>query len=413
MEIVKGVNLHVVQTKKFKTNHITFRFSTPLKRQTLARRALIAQLLETANAKYPNLQVFRQQLAHLYGATLSTKVSTKGKVHVLDIDINFVSDPYSMGEEILVEIFDFLFHILFNPLVSVVQYQQKFFNREKANLLHAISLDMEDSFIYSDYQAKHLFFEDDLLALPSYADLDLVEEENSYTVYQEFQKMLQEDQIDIFVVGDVDAYRIVQLVHQYPLEERQVSLDYFYDQPYTNVVKQKVEQSHNQQSVLQLVYNLDINNQEKFQDFSLLVLNGMFGSFSNSRLFTEVREKEGLSYHIGSFTDRFTKTLQVYAGIDAKDREITLRLIQKQLNDFKRARFSINLLEQTKTLLRNNLILLEDHQKTLVDLFYHQRYCGSQPLETILDELDKISKEDVVALANQIKLQAIYFLEGS
>lgn len=413
MEIVKGVNLHFIKTKKFKTNHITFRFSTPLKKQTLARRALVAQLLETANAKYPNLQLFRQQLAHLYGATLSTKVSTKGRVHLLDIDLNFVSDRYCLDEGILVEIFDFLSQMLFHPLVSVVQYQQKFFNREKANLLHTMRLDMEDAFIYSDYQARDLFFEQELLALPSYGSLDLVEEETSYTAYQEFQKMIQEDQLDIFVVGDVDDYRILQLIYQYPFEERQVDLDYFYQQDYSNVIKQMVEQSQNQQSVLQLVYHTTLDRQDRSTYFSLVVLNGMLGSFSHSRLFTEVREKSGLAYHIGSFLDSFTGSLQVYAGIEAKDREQTLRLIHKQLNDFKTACFSASLLKQTKGLLKNNLILLEDHQKTLVDLTYNQLYCGGLDLATCLEEIDRVSKEDIMMIANQVRLQAIYFLEGS
>lgn len=413
MEIVKGVNLHFIKTKKFKTNHITFRFSTPLKQQTLARRALVAQLLETANASYPTIQLFRQELARLYGATLSTKVSIKGKVHLLDIDFNFVSDRYRLGEEILPQIFDFLSQMLFHPLISVVQYQQTFFNREKANLSHAISLDMDDSFVYSDCQVKHLFFEQELLALPSYGTKELVAEETSYTVYQEFQKMLQEDQLDIFVVGDVDDYRVLQLIHQYPLEDRQVALDYFYQQDYANVIKQRVEQSQNQQSVLQLIYHTALDRQNQSSYFSLVVLNSMLGSFSHSRLFTEVREKAGLSYHIGSFLDSFTGSLQVYAGIDAKDRELTLRLIKKQLNDFKMGCFSASLLKETKTLLKNNLILLEDHQKTLVDLTYNQLYCGSLDLLTCLSEIDKISKEDIIAVANQIRLQAIYFLEGS
>ena len=51
---------------------------------------LVAQILATANAEYPTAQRFRERLASLYGATLSTKVSTKGLVHIIDIELSFM-----------------------------------------------------------------------------------------------------------------------------------------------------------------------------------------------------------------------------------------------------------------------------------------------------------------------------------
>ncbi|MGT2926438.1 EF-P 5-aminopentanol modification-associated protein YfmF [Streptococcus cuniculipharyngis] len=412
MEIVKGVYLHPIKTKKFKNNHITCRFSSPLKKQSVARRALVAQILETANATYPSLQSFREKLAHLYGAHFSTQVSSKGQVHILDIDINFVADRYAVnGDSVLVEVFKFLHDALFNPLVSVVQYQQKLFQREKTNLIHAISSSMEDAFDYSDWQVKKLFFRQDSLALPPYAIPDLLQQETSYTAYQEFQKMLQEDQIDIFVVGDFDEYRVLQLIHQYPFEERHVELNYFYQQHYSNVVSHQTEFKPNQQSVLQLAYHALTPYGSK-DYFSLLLLNGMLGMFSHSRLFTEIREKAGLSYQIGSHLDVYTGLLQVYSGIDASNRDRTLQLIVKQLTDFKTGCFSIDLIKHTKKMLKTSIVLLEDSPKYLVESTYRLNYCAAMDVDRWLTEIDKVSKAEIVKLAGSIKMQSVYFLEG-
>lgn len=412
MEIVKGVHLHLLKTKKFKTNHITCRFSSPLKSSNVARRALVAQILETANASYPSLQLFREKLAYLYGAHFSTSVRTKGQVHLIDIDINFISNSYSFGDEnILVEIFNFLEKALFNPLISVVQYQQKLFNREKSNLIHAVTTSLEDSFEYSDWQIKQLYFSQEGLQLPSYGTPNLLEQETAYTAYQEFQKILQEDQIDIFVVGDFDDYKILQLIHQYPFEPRHIALDFHYQQDCSNVVRHKTDWKQNQQSVLQLAHHTSLTYTST-DYFSFLVFNGMLGGFSHSRLFTEIREKAGLSYQVGSQLDVFTGLLQIYAGIEAKNRDRTLQLIVRQLNDLKMGCFSIDLLKQTQEILKTNIHLLEDSQKYLVESTYNKEYCGAVPRKDWLIGIDKVCKEDLVRIASQIKMQAVYFLEG-
>ena len=109
MKIVQGVQLHLIKTKRFKTNHITFRFSGDLNQKTVAKRVLVAQMLATANDSYPTAKLFREKLAQLYGASLSTNVSTKGLVHIVDIDITFVQDKYAFqGEKVL----DEMIHLL-------------------------------------------------------------------------------------------------------------------------------------------------------------------------------------------------------------------------------------------------------------------------------------------------------------
>ena len=94
MELVKGVNLHFLQSKKFKTNKIKVRFSAPLDENTVASRVLVACMMETANKKYPTSQLFREKLASLYGVELSTSVSKRGHIHYVDLNISFVRDAF-------------------------------------------------------------------------------------------------------------------------------------------------------------------------------------------------------------------------------------------------------------------------------------------------------------------------------
>ena len=67
MELVPGITVHFIQSKKFKTNKITVRFTAPLSLDSISSRMLSASMLETANQSYPTAQLFRKRLATLYG----------------------------------------------------------------------------------------------------------------------------------------------------------------------------------------------------------------------------------------------------------------------------------------------------------------------------------------------------------
>ena len=318
MKIVDGVELHLIKNEKFKMNHITFRFSGDFNQKTVARRVLVAQILATANAEYPTAQRFRERLASLYGATLSTKVSTKGLVHIIDIELSFMKNRYTMAKEnLLEEVIEFLYQVLFSPLVTVEQYQSKLFELEQANLINYLKADKDDSFYSSELGLKKLFFTNPASQTSKYGTAELAVVENSYTAFQEFQKMLREDRLDIFLLGEFDDYRMLQLFNRFPFEDRQKDLVFDYQQEFSNIVQEKLEVREVNQSVLQLGYSFPTRYGDK-DYFTLLVFNGLFGGFAHSCLFTEIREKEGLAYTIGSHFDIFTGLLNVYAGIDRR-----------------------------------------------------------------------------------------------
>lgn len=413
MKIVDGVELHLIKNEKFKMNHITFRFSGDFNQKTVARRVLVAQILATANAEYPTAQRFRERLANLYGATLSTKVSTKGLVHIIDIELSFMKNRYTMAKEnLLEEVIEFLYQVLFSPLVTVEQYQSKLFELEQANLINYLKADKDDSFYSSELGLKKLFFTNPASQTSKYGTAELAVVENSYTAFQEFQKMLREDRLDIFLLGEFDDYRMLQLFNRFPFEDRQKDLVFDYQQEFSNIVQEKLEVREVNQSVLQLGYSFPTRYGDK-DYFTLLVFNGLFGGFAHSRLFTEIREKEGLAYTIGSHFDIFTGLLNVYAGIDKKNRNRAMQLINRQFSTIRTGRFSEALLKQTKKMLQVNLKLAGDSPKVLIERSYNGQYLKNHySVDDMVDNIDKVNKADVMQLTKNIKLQALYFLEG-
>ena len=414
MEIIKGVHLHFIQSEKFKTNKIKVRFSAPMSEKTIAGRVLTASMLETSNALYPTSQAFREKLANLYGANYSTSLSRRGLVHYLDINLSFVRDQFLSRKNMLAdEILDFLKASLFFPLSNGQAFDTKTFEIEKRNVLTDLEAEIENHFYHAHRELNNLFYDLPEMRIPRVATIELVEKETAETSFAAFQQMLNQDQIDLFFIGDFNEIAVREKIQEFQFSEREQPLQLSYQQNYSNITREKLEQRDVHQSIVELAYHFSSQYGDR-SHLPLIVLNGLLGGFAHSKLFVNVREKESLAYTISSSFDIFSGLMRIYAGIDRANRTKTIALINRQILDLKRGHFTDGELEQTKNMLKNSILLAQDRQNTLIERAYMSSVLGKKflSLEAWLKALENVSKADLIEAAQQLKLQAIYFMEG-
>lgn len=414
MEIIKGVHLHFIQSEKFKTNKIKVRFSAPMSEKTIAGRVLTASMLETSNALYPTSQAFREKLANLYGANYSTSLSRRGLVHYLDINLSFVRDQFLSRKNMLAdEILDFLKASLFFPLSNGQAFDTKTFEIEKRNVLTDLEAEIENHFYHAHRELNNLFYDLPEMRIPRVATIELVEKETAETSFAAFQQMLNQDQIDFFFIGDFNEIAVREKIQEFQFSEREQPLQLSYQQNYSNITREKLEQRDVHQSIVELAYHFSSQYGDR-SHLPLIVLNGLLGGFAHSKLFVNVREKESLAYTISSSFDIFSGLMRIYAGIDQANRTKTIALINRQILDLKRGHFTDEELEQTKNMLKNSILLAQDRQNTLIERAYMSSVLGKKflSLEAWLKALENVSKADLIEAAQQLKLQAIYFMEG-
>lgn len=414
MEIIKGVHLHFIQSEKFKTNKIKVRFSAPMSEKTIAGRVLTASMLETSNALYPTSQAFREKLANLYGANYSTSLSRRGLVHYLDINLSFVRDQFLSRKNMLAdEILDFLKASLFFPLSNGQAFDAKTFEIEKRNVLTDLEAEIENHFYHAHRELNNLFYDSPEMRIPRVGTIELVEKETAETSFAAFQQMLNQDQIDFFFIGDFNEIAVREKIQEFQFSEREQPLQLSYQQNYSNITREKLEQRDVHQSIVELAYHFSSQYGDR-SHLPLIVLNGLLGGFAHSKLFVNVREKESLAYTISSSFDIFSGLMRIYAGIDRANRTKTIALINRQILDLKRGHFTDEELEQTKNMLKNSMLLAQDRQNTLIERAYMSSVLGKKflSLEAWLKALENVSKTDLIEAAQQLKLQAIYFMEG-
>ena len=414
MEITKGVRLHFIQSEKFKTNKIRVRFSAPMSKETVAGRVLTASMLETVNTVYPTSQAFRERLANLYGADYSTSLSRRGLVHYLDINLSFVRDKFLSRKNVLTDaMLDFLKASLFSPLVSQDAFDESAFEIEKKNILNDLEAEIENHFYHAHRELDKLFYEEEEMQMPRVGTIELIQKETAASSFAAFQQMLEENQIDFFFIGDFNEVAVREKIQSFNFAPRQQELQLVYQQEYSNVLREGLEQKDVHQSIIELAYHFPIQYGES-EHLPLVVLNALLGGFAHSKLFVNLREKEGLAYTISSNFDIFSGMMRIYAGIDRSNRTRTVALINRQILDLKRGNFSQEELNQTKKMLRNSVLLAQDRQNTILERAYMSSVLGKKflSLEAWLEALEQVNKDDIIKAAGLLKLQAIYFMEG-
>ena len=414
MELVPGISAHFVQSKKFKTNKITIRFTASLSLETIAGRMLSASMLETANQAYPTSQAFRRYLASLYGTDISTSTYRRGQAHILDLTFTYVRDDFLSKKNVLTSrILELVKQTLFAPLVQDGAFEPALFEIERKQLLASLATDMDDSFYFAHKELDSLFFHDERLQL-RYSDLrNSISNESPESSYTCFQNALKNDRIDFFFLGDFNEVEITESLKSLPFTVRENGVTIQYYQSYSNVLREGMVQRNVGQSILELGYHSPVKYGDD-EHLPMLVMNGLLGEFAHSKLFTNVRENAGIAYTVSSQLDLFSGLLRMYAGIDRENRNQARKLMNHQLLDLKKGNFTDFELEQTKEMIRRSLLMAQDNQQTLVERVYLNALFGksSFDIDRLVAKLESVDKEAVCKAANSLKLQAIYFMEG-
>lgn len=414
MKLQEGVDLHFIESDQFTTNRIHLRFAREMSEKSVAGRVLVANLLEMGNQDYPIAQAFRSRLAELYGAHFSTTVGKRGRVHFVDLTISYINPNYlPENSDITLEMIDFLYACLFRPLKVGKGFEPQLFEVEKRNLINFLESEIEDNFYHADVELGKLFYQEDVVQIPRVGRLDLVEKETPESTFKVLREMLRMDKIDIFILGQVNQSAVIDGFRKFGFTYRNPKLEWEYSQTYSNITREKIEGKKARQSILELAYHLQVvYNDVNYP--ALLVFNGLFGAFSHSKLFMNVREKESLAYTIGSQVSIFSGMMKVYAGINRTDRLKVMKLINRQFLDLKKGKFTREELELTKNMLIHSATLAQDRQLNLIEQAYNQAILGERNLSWLewIEAINSVSMEDVRTVGKFVRLQSVYFLEG-
>jgi predicted Zn-dependent peptidase len=410
---VNGLSLHTVKTSKFKTNTIVLKLLAPLNTQDVTYRALLPYVLQRGTKTFPTSMSLRQYLDELYGATLHVDLAKKGENHIISFRMEIANEKFLSDQTPLLEKgIKLLSEIILEPVIEGEAFKEDIVTQEKRTLKQRIQSVYDDKMRYSNLRLVQEMCKGESYALHVNGEIEDVEGISPNSLYEYYQKAITSDKIDLYVVGDIHQEEVEGYVKQY----------FSFENSYQPVVKtsaKKAVKEHEvieEQDVKQGKLNIGYRTNSTYRDddyYALQVFNGIYGGFSHSKLFINVREKASLAYYAASRVESHKGLLMIMSGIEVQNYEQAVTIIREQMSAMKKGEFTDQEFEQTKAVIRNQLLETIDTAYGLVEIVYHNVIAQmNRPFEDYLQGIETVSKEDVVKVAEKIELDTIYFLKG-
>ncbi|PFK46155.1 peptidase M16 [Bacillus cereus] len=409
-----GLRVHMIPTDKYKTNTFVFRFRAPLNEETVTERALLPYVLQSATGKLPSVIRLRQYLEELYGSSLAVDVSKKGEDHIISIYVDIANEIYLQDAPPLFEkALSMLSDIVLHPATEGSGFLQSIVESEKRALVQRIEATYDDKMRYANERLIEEMCKVEPYRLSANGQKERVNSITNETLYRYYQKVLAEDEMDLYIIGDVaeDAIDLVGKYFSIPprtVREKNVILH-----KRNNEEQEIVEKQELKQSKLNIGYRTFITYRDE-DYFALQLFNGLFGGFSHSKLFVNVREKNSLAYYAASRFESHKGLLFVMSGIEAKNYEKAVEIIKEQMKAMQNGDFSEEEIHQTKSVIQNQILEAIDTPRGFVEMLYHGVIAErTRPVEEWLTGIERVTKEEIIKVANNIELDTIYFLHGT
>lgn len=412
---VGPVRVHTISTDKYKTNTIVWKMKAPLAKETVTLRALLPYVLQSGTADYPSVKALRTYLDELYGATLNVDLTKKGEHHIMTIRIDVANERFLPEQTpLLSKALQLLADLLFRPALDGGRFVTNIVEQEKRALRQRIQTVYDDKMRYANMRLVEEMCKGEPYALSPNGELEDVDAITAERLHRYYERALAEDELDLYVIGDVDEEEVLNTVRQrFLLPDRAEPAR----TPQTQAkargeVKEVIERQDVKQGKLNIGYRTNVTYEDD-DYYALQMFNGIFGGFSHSKLFINVREKASLAYYAASRLESHKGLLMVMSGIEPANYEKARRIIDEQMQAMKNGDFTDEEMAQTKAVIRNQLLETLDTPHGLVEVLYHNVVSTrKRPIDEWMAGTDQVTREDVVRVADKVELDTVYFLTG-
>ena len=406
-------NLHFIKTDIFKTITMKVIFHTPIIKEDITKRNILSDILLQSTKEYKTRRDLTIKSEDLYAADIYTSNQRVGNYIMTSFILQTLNDKYT-EENNFEESIKFLHEIIFNPDVEEERFKEDKLELVKSNATLALNSIKEDAANYSLIRMSEAYDKTSPISyrMTGYLeDLDKITEENLYEYYE---RMLDNDYVDIFILGDINEKELLTIIKKYfkfkKVKKRKAS----YYLPNKKPRKRRLfakETTKNSQSKLEIACPITkMTDYEK--NYSLLLANIILGGTGDSKLFKEVREENSLCYTIRSNYNRLDNLMVINAGIDNVNFDKAVELITKNVQDMKKGKFTDSDINVAKEFYKTSAESLMESPSRIINEVLTEEILGVEPLSERVRKIEKVTKKDIMRACKKINMDTVFLLEG-
>ena len=202
-------NLHVIMTTKFKTVTVEVNFREKVEKENITMRNILKTDLLNTNKNFQSERELIKETENLYDLKLVSSNMRIGNYSNLAFKIRFLNEKYteeSMNEYSIA----FLMDVIFNPDIENNMFKKDVLKKCKNKLEKSIKSLQDNKLKYTLFKLLETT-KDKPYSYNSYGNLEDLEKINTSNLYEYYKKVINENYIDVFVVGDVNSTEIKEI----------------------------------------------------------------------------------------------------------------------------------------------------------------------------------------------------------
>ena len=412
--LAEGINLHTIRTDKFKTSLINVYFQRPLNEEEVTYNSLIPMVLQRGTKKFKTSKDISKELEYLYGAFLYGNVKKKGEKHVIEFSLTTADTSYIEDKNLHKKAISLLDNLINNPYTEENIFKPVYVEQEKLNLSNKIKGRVNDKMQYAvDRLIEEMCIKENfrLYEYGKEADLKFINPDN---LYKQYSRIKTNSPIDIMVVGNFNHNELKETLMgnmAFKVNTPESIMEgVLVAQP--QKVRTVIDDMDISQAKLSMGYRVDISYSDPLYPAMILYSN-VLGGGAHSKLFLKVREEKSLCYYIFAKLEKFKSLLLISCGIEADKYDITTETIEQQLEEMRKGNITEEEMRNSKRAIENSIRTMGDNASALAEFYYSQIISSpSYEIEELLAKIQKVTIQDLVAVADKVKLDTIYFLKS-
>ncbi|MGL4914464.1 MAG: EF-P 5-aminopentanol modification-associated protein YfmF [Romboutsia sp.] len=409
-----NINLTLIPASKFKSNLVSIYIQRLLDKSEATKNALIPTIITSGCEKYPSLRVISDKLDDLYGSSMGGDASKRGEKQVLSFKIISTNQKY-LEEDIFKDVIGFLNEVINNPLIVDGGFKEDILKIEKQNLKDRIQAKINDKSRYALERCFEEMCSDERYSISEYGYIDEIDNITGKELYEHYKEIIKTSPIDIVVEGDFNEEEVVEVIKKSFTFERgniiEIPREEFKkDIKEVKVVEDKMDIT---QGKLVMGYRTNIDYKDIDKYYPLVVGCNVLGGGPHSKMFVNIREKESLCYYIYSSVEKYKGILFVSSGIEFQNYDKAVELVNKQIESLQAGDISKEEIENSKSGLINSMKSLKDSIGGMSDFYFAQAMSNSNStIEEMIENVSKVTIEEISNVAKEIKLDTVYFLRN-
>lgn len=410
-----GVSLNTVTTDRFKTAYLTVNLFIPLKKETASAYSLLTDVLMRGTEEYPTMQALNKKQDQLYSLGLGAYVQKMGEAQVVTFELTAIDDAFAFdGMTVLAEGMKLMQQLIFRPCTENGVFKASYVEQEKKNLSDDIRARINNKTSYACKRCIELMCEGEDYAVDHGGDLADVAALDAVSLWAAYQSLLASAKVEIFYVGRKSGDAVLELCKTYlPFENRIAS----FPETVPGALPEKSRTVTEQMRISQCKLTMGFRTEyapEKGNFLAIALFNEVFGGSPNSKLFMNVREKKSLCYYCTSIPDKLKGLFLVASGIEQKNKQRTLDAVLEQLDEIKKGNVTAEEIENARRSLRNTYREITDNPASVCAWYLGRISTGrSDTPEDAAAAIEAVTAEDVIHIANSLRLDTVYYLEGA